>query len=137
MLDRARLVTLCECRDFMAESLGKPIGLEDLAKHAGYSPFHLHRLFRDAFNQTPHEFLTRERLAKARTLLRTTDLPVWMIGLEAGYNSNSTFVGWFKTHTGCTPTQYREDARSSFQLGRLWAPRFIPTCFYRRARLND
>ena len=75
-------------------------------------------------------FLARQRLNTCRKLLRETDSPVWMIALRVGYSSDTTFVHWFRSHTGLSPSEYRKTARLSYQLGRLWSPIYIPGCFF-------
>jgi AraC family transcriptional regulator len=69
MVDHDTFRRLCRSRDFLAASFGERLRLEQAAARAYLSPFHYHRLFRRAFGETPHEFLTRLRLDEAKRLL--------------------------------------------------------------------
>lgn len=132
VLDRDMLVRLGRSRDFLADALDSPVCLADAAREAYYSPFHFHRLFARTFGETPHEFLTKERIEKAKFWLRTSDLPVSEICFLVGYESVGTFSARFHRTVGCPPSEYRRQAARFFQLGKLWSPHFVPMCFLNR-----
>ena len=132
VLDRDTLVRLKRSRDFLAETLDTPVSLADAAREACFSPFHYHRLFSNAFGHTPHEFVTRERVERAKFWLRTTDRSVSDICLEVGYGSLGTFSTMFHRTVGCSPSEYRRQAARFFQLGKFWSPHFVPTCYLTR-----
>jgi AraC-like DNA-binding protein len=60
---------LYRSREFLAGSLDQPIGLREPAAQACLSPYHYHRMFVRAFGETPHEFLTRVRIDRAKQML--------------------------------------------------------------------
>lgn len=129
ILDRDTFVRLRRSRDFLAESMDSPVSLADAAREACISPYHYHRLFSRTFGQTPHEYLTQERVEKAKFWLRTTDLSVTEICFEVGYSSLGTFSARFSRLVGCSPSEYRRRAARFFHLGRPWTPHFVPMCF--------
>jgi hypothetical protein len=49
---------LREARDFMRYAYGRPISLPDVAEHANLSPYHFLRVYKRAYGETPHEFLS-------------------------------------------------------------------------------
>lgn len=102
---------LVRARDYAAACLEQPLTLEDIAAVACLSPNHLLRSFRQVFGMTPHQFLTRARMQRARRLLRTTDLTVAEVAVAVGYTSVSSFTGLFGRHTGCAPAAYRRQTR--------------------------
>ena len=57
---------LREARDFMRYAYGRPISLPDVAEHANLSPYHFLRVYKRAYGETPHEFLTRLRIERAK-----------------------------------------------------------------------
>src|SRR3954469_15211486 len=65
------LARLCRVRDLLRDQLAQPLTLADCAEDVDLSPGHLHRAFRAAFGETPHAFLTRMRIDRARRLLAT------------------------------------------------------------------
>lgn len=93
--------------DYMRERLGAPIGLDDLAGVAGLSRFHFCTAFREATGTTPHEWLVRLRIEKARHLLADPKLPITDIALAVGYETPSSFAVAFRKIAGTTPTAYR------------------------------
>ena len=60
---------LCRSRDYLAAGLDQPVRLADAAREACLSPYHYHRLFARTFGETPHDFLTRLRMDRAKRLL--------------------------------------------------------------------
>lgn len=54
------------------------------------------------------EYLHRQRIAAAKTLIRTTDIPLKEIALEVGYDNVLTMTRAFKKYEGLTPGAFRE-----------------------------
>jgi transcriptional regulator GlxA family with amidase domain len=61
---------------------------------------------------SPIAYLRRQRIERARRLLRETDLPVGAIALQVGFNDFSYFARTFREVVGVTPRGYRT-ARSA------------------------
>lgn len=93
--------------DLMIEGAGQRLSLDRIAKESDLSPYHFHRLFRAAYKVTPLEFLTEQRLRRARRLLMTTDLDLDSICLSIGLESASSFSRLFKRRFGQSPGRYR------------------------------
>jgi AraC family transcriptional regulator len=93
--------------DFMMAHLEDPIGLEDLASVACLSPFHFARTFRMKAGLPPHQFLSRLRLAHAKTLLAHSNRSIGEIALACQFSSQSNFSRAFKEFTGSTPHRFR------------------------------
>jgi AraC family transcriptional regulator len=86
-------------------SLG-PVSLTAAARAACLSPFHFHRGFTQAFQQTPHGYLTGLRLAQARGMIES-GLPVLEACLEVGFLSPSAFSRLFQSRYGVSPSVVR------------------------------
>ena len=84
----------------------RPLCLDDLAGAAGLSSFHFARAFRQTHGETPHQFLTRLRIERARQLLRR-DLPLARIAELCGFSSHSHLTARFRAQTGLTPSDYQ------------------------------
>jgi AraC-like DNA-binding protein len=104
---------LLRARDYIEGNLGDEIDLASIASAACLSSFHLLRLFKQAFGETPHKYLTRRRLEVARHLLLTTDLPVWRICHEVGYESLSSFSRLVAKRYGASPRCIRRESASA------------------------
>jgi AraC family transcriptional regulator len=92
---------------YMSERLDQPIGLDELADLTGLSRAHFCTAFRHATGYTPHEWLTRQRLERARILLRDPRSSITKIALDVGYQTPSAFTAAFRRHMGATPSGYR------------------------------
>ena len=66
MSSRRTLHKLCQVRDLMRDCLADELTLADLSVEADLSTWHFLRAFRAAFGETPHEFLTRLRIERAK-----------------------------------------------------------------------
>src|ERR1041385_195424 len=75
-LDDELFRRLCRSRDFLADRIDQPLRLADAAREAFLSPFHYHRLFARTFGETPHAFVTKQRIDRAKRLLAHDQLPV-------------------------------------------------------------
>lgn len=102
---------VAQCMAYMKDNLEKNITLDMLGEVSGYSPIHIRRLFCRDTMLTPHEYMGRLRMGRARELLQDTELPVNQIASACGYSSESHFQILFKKMNGCTPGSYRRKAR--------------------------
>ena len=100
--------------DWLAEHLGDPLTVADMARRAGMSPRTFQRRFREAVGATPGDWLIRQRIALARHLAETTDLPMERIATRCGFGAVETLRYHFRRLVGATPARYRR----SFARGR-------------------
>lgn len=94
--------------------------LDDLAKQAGMSPFHFHRVFKAATGLTPKAYATAHRAHAVRATLARGTTSVTDAIFDAGFNANSRFYEQADAMLGMKPTQYRAggaDARIEFAIG--------------------
>lgn len=102
-LDAGRL---CRLRDLLHECCGEQLHLDDLAAEAGCTPAHLIRLFRQGTGLSPHAYLIRVRVARARRLLGQ-GLPPGEAATDCGFADQAHLTRWFKMLTGVTPAVYQ------------------------------
>ncbi len=129
MFDPRTFAGLCAARDWLAAGFDGPAPLDDVAARAGLSPFHFHRLFTGAFGETPHEFLTRLRIDRARRLLLAENESVTDICFDVGYQSLGSFSARFRSLTGLSPSEFRREGRRVFGIPRRWPLYYIPACY--------
>jgi len=120
---------LCRSRDFLAASLDQPVRLTDAAGEACLSPYHYHRMFARAFGETPHDFVQRLRIDRARQLLARDNMPVTEVCLSVGYESLGSFGTLFRSQVGCSPGEYRRSIRRIFPVPSMAIYRFVPSCY--------
>jgi AraC-like DNA-binding protein len=123
---------LCRARDYLAAFADRRVSLAAAAREASLSPFHFQRSFVAAFGESPHEFLTRLRVERAKRALASTSRSVTEICFDVGYESLGSFSARFRALTGVSPSEYRRGVRRSVAMAHLWCPLFIPSCFVHR-----
>jgi len=95
-------------KDAMDRDWAEPgLDLGVVAAHAGYSRYHFIRAFKEAYGETPGQYLTHRRIERAEEMLRTANLSVTEICHLVGFSSLGTFSARFKAWTGLTPSEYR------------------------------
>jgi AraC-like DNA-binding protein len=122
--DVETLERLARARDFIDHCYDHPLSLDQISEKACFSRYHFLRLFRQAFNITPHQYLIERRIEKAKELLRTDDVTVTDVCFEVGFQSLGSFSSLFHRCVGHAPITYREKARETEQ-----AKRQVPGCF--------
>ena len=93
--------------DYIYTFFDQRLSLEELAQVSCLSKFHFLRLFKIAFGETPHQFITKVRLQKAKELLQSKSLEVADIAKQVGFENASSFSRLFYNQTGAYPTQFR------------------------------
>jgi AraC-like DNA-binding protein len=101
------MLRLLRVRHLIESSEGERPDLDRLARSANYSPWHLIRVHRDVFGETPFEYSARLRLQHAWSLVRDTRTSICEISEALGFESQSAFCRSFKKSFGCTTTQAR------------------------------
>lgn len=84
--------------------------LKTIAVEAGYSPYHLHRMFTETTGITLHAYIRRRQLTEAARLLVETELPVMEIACLTGYESQQSFTTAFRAMYKQTPLAFRRNA---------------------------
>ena len=98
-------------REYLEDNLGRSVPLEELARLANLSPFHLARAFRDAVGMPPHAYQTQARLGFARSLL-LRGWPPARVAQETGFADQSHLTRRFKRLVGVTPGRYAEGSKN-------------------------
>jgi len=115
------LVHLRRARDRIDRDFAEPLDLDALARTAGMSKYHFHRLFRVAYHRTPAAYLSERRVERAQDLLRSANLTVTEVCHAVGFSSLGSFSSRFKDVVGETPRAFQQRWGAN-------APR-IPGCF--------
>jgi transcriptional regulator GlxA family with amidase domain len=97
--------------DWARERIRDGVSVDDLATRASMSPRTLTRRFRAALGVSPGEWLQRERLRRAQTLLESTGYPLDLVARRAGYASATTMRAQFASRLRTSPRDYRRTFR--------------------------
>lgn len=87
--------------------LDQPLSLDNVAAKAGYSKWHLQRMFKDVTGHAIGAYIRARRLSKAAVALRLTARPILDIALQYRFDSQQTFTRAFKKQFTQTPALYR------------------------------
>ena len=94
---------------YIQDNLDRHISIDELVEEACMSKSSFYRHFSDEFDMSPLEYITRERVVRARELLADPDNTVTSVSHALGFSSTSHFIDMFKEHEGVTPKQYQLD----------------------------
>lgn len=104
-------------REYLHGNLHTRVSLDDVAREACISPYHLHRSFKRVFRLTPHAYLTKLRLERARALLQVGNTALETT-LELGFASPSAFTRLFRAHYGVPPSAHSKIRKIGQATGR-------------------
>jgi AraC-like DNA-binding protein len=96
-----------EVTSYIQQHLHEAPTVGQLARQFAYTRSHFSRLFKARVGLSPQQYLINARLALAKELLRTTQLPIGQVALQAGYNDPYAFSKQFRQLAGVSPTRYR------------------------------
>ena len=100
--------TLAQLIEFMEANLCEDLSLNALAEVAQMSPSQFRRAFKATVGQSPHSWLNKRRLERAKILLAKTEGAIAQIALDCGFSSQSHMTTLFSRHLGTTPNRYRK-----------------------------
>lgn len=102
-----KLVKLTE--DYLRNNYLNKLSLNEIARHANYSPYHFIKIFRNETGKTPIEYLLDVKIEKAEKLLRDKRLSIIEVCYASGFNNPSYFSNIFKRKKGVSPSAYRNN----------------------------
>jgi len=85
------------------------LGLDEMAQSVGLSTAHFARMFRKSTGETPHQFVLRRRVERAKAMLRAPDARVLDVAVACGFKTQQHFAQVFRDVWGVSPTEYRQD----------------------------
>ena len=105
-LGPARLRRINELIDAKIED---DLSLDEMAQSVGLSTAHFARMFRKSTGETPHQFVLRLRLERAKIMLRAPDTRILDVAVACGFKTQQHFAQVFRDVCGISPTEYRQD----------------------------
>jgi AraC family transcriptional regulator len=103
-LGPARLRNIKELVDAKIED---ELTLIEMAQSVELSPAHFSRMFRDSTGETPHQFVLRNRIERAKEMLRAPGARVLDVAVACGFKTQQHFARVFRHECGTSPTEYR------------------------------
>lgn len=105
--NEAHLIAVIRTRRFINANFEKALDLEQLARVGLTSKFHLLRLFRKYYGQTPKQYLTHKRIEQAIVYLKE-GMTVTDTCFLVGFECPSSFSTLFRQKTGLSPAEFQK-----------------------------
>ncbi|MFN6487887.1 MULTISPECIES: AraC family transcriptional regulator [unclassified Nostoc] len=94
--------------DYIYDNLALELTLVELASLVNMSSYSFCRWFKRLMGISPHQYVIKCRIERAKFLLTYSQLPIIEITYQIGCSSQSNFTTIFRKHVGITPQAYRE-----------------------------
>ena len=99
--DLARVLT------HISDHLAEDLSLQELAACARLSVYHFARLFKLSTGLPPHEYVLRQRVGRAKSLLAARKMTVGEVAQAVGFFDHSSLCRHFKRLTGVAPSRFQ------------------------------
>ncbi|MFD3933901.1 GlxA family transcriptional regulator [Streptomyces sp. NPDC058611] len=106
-----QLASTTAARAWVLDRLHEPLRLTDLARQEAMSVRTFTRRFREESGISPGQWITGQRVERARRLLELTDLPVEQVARETGFGTAQSLRKHVQAVLGVSPTAYRRTFR--------------------------
>lgn len=94
--------------DFIGTHYMEQLDVPDIADAGFTSERECYRTFKDCLDTTPASYLHEYRLEQACRMLAHTTRPIAVVAERTGLGTASRFASAFRSHMGCTPSEYRK-----------------------------
>ncbi|MEU5685420.1 GlxA family transcriptional regulator [Streptomyces venezuelae] len=111
-LPEPQVATTRAARAWALGRLDRPLQLRDMAAQESMSVRTFTRRFREEVGVSPGQWLTQQRVERARHLLESTDLSVDQVAADAGFGTAQSMRQHLQAALGVTPTAYRRTFRN-------------------------
>jgi AraC family transcriptional regulator len=96
-------------KEFIDAKIEDDLTLCEMAQAVELSTAYFSRMFRKSTSETPHQFLLRRRLERAKKMLCSADERVLDVAVACGFKSQQHFAQVFRHVCRVTPTEYRRE----------------------------
>ena len=93
--------------EWIDDNLNQPLRIDDIARHAGYSKWHLQRIFKEHTGYPLAEYIRAQKLQKSVERLAQSDEPILNVAIALGFDSQQSFNRSFKRQFGQAPGAWR------------------------------
>lgn len=108
----AHITAFEKIKRYILDNIDRAVSVDELSRFIFLSKYHFIRVFTEHFNETPHRYITRLRVERAKELLLyDNSLTVFDVAAKMDFDSQQTFSAWFKKNVGVSPLKYRQSAK--------------------------
>src|SRR5215470_3039030 len=96
-------------KELVDAKLEDDLSLDEMAESVGLSTAHFARMFRKSTGESPHQFVLRQRIERAKGMLRVPDARALDVAVACGFKTQQHFAQVFRDVCSVSPTQYRQN----------------------------
>jgi AraC family transcriptional regulator len=85
------------------------LSLDEMAESAGLSTAHCSQMFRKSTGESPHQFVLRHRVQRAKEMLRAAEVRMLDVAVACGFKTQQHFVLVFRQLCAAGPAEYRQE----------------------------
>jgi len=123
---------IVQAKLFIDKHFREKINIDEIAGEASFSRFHFIRLFRQAYGNTPHQYMMSVRMREAEKLMTDPNVKIQDICFEIGFESVGTFTTQFTKFYGKAPKTHQKDILEKKRLTSEEPLKIIPGCFAKK-----
>ena len=97
-------------RELVQAKIEDELTLQELAESVGLSTAHFSQMFHKSTGETPHQFVLRQRVERAKEMLTSAETRVLDVAVACGFKTQQHFARVFRRMCGASPTEYRSDS---------------------------
>lgn len=109
--NEGQINTVIGIRNYIENNYDVDLNLDLLSNIQCISKYHMLRLFKKYYGQTPRQYLIDKRIEKSKEQLKN-GISVTETCFAVGFESLSSFSALFKTKTGKSPTEFQKEQLS-------------------------
>jgi AraC family transcriptional regulator len=99
--------------DLVHAKMEEELTLREMAQSVELSISHFSEMFRTSTGQTPHQFVLRQRVERAKEMLCAAETRVLDVAIACGFKTQQHFARVFRRLSGVSPTEYRQEHEES------------------------
>ena len=119
-VDEKNVLEISRTMKYINEYYFEKITLSALARMSGMSEAYFGRIFKRLSGVTPLEYINTKRIEKAIEILKEhSNITMYALAKECGFNNTANFNRTFKKLTGQVPSHYRKQQRTAYYIGKI------------------
>ena len=96
-------------KEFVHAKMEDELTLCEMARSVELSRAHFSRMFRKSTGESPHHFVLRQRVERAKEMLGAAEARVLDVAVACGFKTQQHFARIFRRMCGVSPTEYRQE----------------------------
>ena len=94
--------------DYINDNLDQNLSLAKMSQVVQMSPHYFATLFKQSMGIAPHQYITKCRIEKAKSLFISHKLSIIQVSDLVGFKSQSHFAKVFRKYVGITPRKFKQ-----------------------------